>query len=193
MNFLKIVLLASLLSACASTPISSLWKLRNFDPLEADPNDIRLAVITDKIISLNDNSTSLSLGFSSTLSEHSFSSTFYTTIEKDAKVPELEKFKNSQEHITLFYLNEETARKMRIAQNKLRSIKDRDIEGDGGLSVNIRTGCFNGPKPEQLDASIFALFNAEQGYIKLSHGIDLMEEATKGDKHFWVQCEHSKI
>lgn len=188
MKQLQVILLLCLLTACANTPISSMWKLRNFDPLQANPSSIRLAVITNQIVILEDNSTTLGLAFSSEHPEHSFADTFYATVKPNAKVPELEHDKGINENITLFYLDETTANRMRLLQNRIKIIKEQNIKGEGSLSVNINTACFNGPKPDELDATIYARFSSEQGYIKLSSGIDLLAEAEKNDENLWIEC-----
>ncbi len=186
------LLIAVLLSSCVGMPISSMWKLQSFDPLAANPSTVRLAVITDKIVSLQDKSMTLSLGFYSEFPEHNFSSTFHATLQKNATVDELKKFKQTNQHITLFYLSDDAAYQMRIAQRRLREIKDQQIEGNSGLNVGINTGCFNAPKPDTLSASIFARFSEEQGYIKLGSGIDLLAEAQKSGENFWVECSDSQ-
>ncbi len=105
-------------------------------------------------------------------------------------MPELAKYKGANEHIILFSLSDDDANKMRVAQNRLKSIKDQDIQGNGSLSVNINIGCFHGPKPEKLTATIYALFNAEQGYITLVSNMNILEETSNGKNNFWVECDN---
>jgi len=177
-----------LLTSCTSIPLSTAWKLRNFDPLEAETAHIRIAVITNELVQLEDNAVSLQLGFQSTQAEHNFQSTSNATVEANANVSELNQSLNNDQRITLFYLDEAAAHEMKLSLNRIKVIKENNVDGNGSFGVNIHTGCFNGPKPKLL-ATIYAKFKPQQGYIKMLSNIDLLNQVDSEQSEFWVQCD----
>lgn len=177
-----------LITACVSMPLGSMWKLRNLDVLSTDPAELRIAVITDKLVQLQDGSTTLAIGFSSELAEHTFNETLLATIKANAQVSALSREIQANQALTLFYLAEPEAEKLRLAQNRIQAIRDQGIDGNGSLSIGIRTGCFAEPPPNSLTANIFAQFDAAQGYIKMQSDLDLMDIARRANQDIWVQC-----
>ncbi len=190
-NVISSLIAIALLTACTSVPLSTLWKLRNFDPLEANPSHIQIAVITDKLIQLKDESVSLELGFQSEDNRHTFNNISKATVRANSEVQELSQLVEANQRITLFYLQGEAAESMRLSQNRIKNIRQNDIEGSGHFSVSVNTGCFNGPKPEKLLATVYAKFSPEQDYIKMISKLDLLSQAKKANQDFWVQCENS--
>ena len=190
MNKLKlsaIVCISILITACTSVPLSTMWKLRNFDPLQADPSQIRIAVITDKIVQLKDDAVTMELSFTSEFPEHTFKNISNATVKTNSSVQELDSKLSDNERITLFYLDKETADQMRLAQNRIRISKQNEIKGDGSFSVNVNTGCFDGPKPKELKANIYAQFDSNKGYIKMISDLDLLSQIDQGE--FWYECD----
>lgn len=184
-NVISVVFIIIILSACTSIPLASLWKLRHVNPLEADPRLLKIAVITNEFIQLKDDSTTITLGFASQDQAHNFKTTVKASVTPNAVEAELEPYRNSRERMTLFTLNEKATRQLRIAQSRIQTIKDKDIEGEGSLAVNIHTGCIDGPKPKAVMANIFVSFAPSQGFVKLISNVNLLEN--EGD--FWVECE----
>jgi len=187
-RLLLVVLPLVFLASCAGVPLKSLWQLRNVDPLEADPKQVRLAVVTNHAVYLRDKSTSLTLSFSSQNSEHDFSQKIYASIENKATVPSLEKFIKADEHITVFYLDEQAAYSMRLAQQRISAIKADQIMGEGRLAIEINTGCFVGKKPNNIVADIYVRFSVDRGYLALQSDVDLLTEIEKEDSEFWLEC-----
>lgn len=184
-----LLVLALSITACVSMPISSMWKLRNLDMLNTEPEDLRIAVITDKIMQLNDGSTSLTIAFSSKQAEHNFSYRLLTTIEQRANVASLASEISDNQTLTLFYLSDKEAEQLRLAQNRMRAVRDQDIDGNGSLSISVHTGCFTGPQPDALLTTIYAQFDLQQGFIKMQSNIDLMEMSEQAEQQFWLPCE----
>ena len=102
---LFVVVILVLLGACSTVPLTTMWKLRNFDALTADPAVIHIAVITDQIVQLRDDAVSLSLGFTSKNSQHSFNTQIKATLKTKANIAQLNKYLSEKQHITLFYLD----------------------------------------------------------------------------------------
>ena len=167
-----------------------MFKLRNLSPLETNPADISIAVISHHALNFSDGATSLAIGFESEIAEHNFLNVFEASLQTDPKIEILQQHKRESESITLFYLAPAAAERMRKTQNRIRAIRKSGIEGTGSLSISINTACFEEKKPTSLTASIFVKFDNEQGYILMNKDLDLFEVAEKADRgEFWVECE----
>jgi hypothetical protein len=182
------LLCLTFLSACSSVPLSTIWKLRNFDPLDANPKEIRIAVITDQIIQLEDESVSMQLGFSSADSGHDFSTMAKATVKANAIVDQLQQYVEGKQRVTLFYLADNAADAIELAQHRLRIIKQNEIQGSGSLAISVHMGCFNGPKPDTIVANVYAQFRPNQRYVKMISNIDLLAQDNVSDPQFWQQC-----
>ena len=132
-----------LMTGCASTPLSTIWKMRNFDPLNADPSQIQFAVITHREVTLSDDSTSMTLSFDAQDAAHSFSHTAMASVTSNAMVPALMEQIKPHQKITSFHLEPQDAEALRLAQSKLRNIKNLDLEGTGSVSISITHGCLS--------------------------------------------------
>lgn len=187
------VLITLLITACASMPIASMWKLRNLDMLTVEPRDLRIAVITNKLVQLQDGSTSITLSFSSEQAEHNFAYHLVTTIDRNAMPLNLLDEVEDGEVITLFYLAKSEAEKLRLAQSRILAIREQSAEGAGSMSIDINTGCFSSPPPKALPTDIFAQFDRTQGPIEMQSNLDLMEETRQAGKSFWAVCEADAV
>lgn len=165
-----------------------MWKLRNFDPLEADPSHIRIAVISDEIVQLTDDAVTLELSFESEFPEHNFKNRSKATVKANSVVDELNHLLKPKQRITLFYLDPDAAHLMRLSQNRIRIIKENEIKGRGSFSLSVDTGCFNGPKPNTLIANVYAQFSPDRGYIKMISNIDLLKQVEPLQEEFWYEC-----
>jgi len=187
------VLLICLLSACAGMPISSMYKLRNFEPMDIDPQAVSIAVITHEAVQLADGSASLVLSYSSEVAEHNFSSHIVANLSRNPNIDSLQAARDDFEDITLFYLDEEAAKTLQIAQNRIHAIKQLNVEGDGSMSVNISSGCMAGSRPDSLSADIYVKFNNKLGYILINENVDLFAEAlAAGQSEWWHECKNEK-
>lgn len=184
-----ILIFSIALTACTSMPLSTMWKLRDVNPLEADPGQFKIAVITNELIQLKDDSTSIGIGFSTDDVKHSFDTIVNASVKPNAREAQLEPFRKASERITLFNLNAEAAQQLRVAQSRIQTIKDKDINGEGSFTVGINTACIDAPKPKSVNANIFISFEPSQGYIKLVSNIDLLAESQGDEQGFWVECD----
>lgn len=188
-TILKVLLLAILVSGCTSMPISSMYKLRNLEPQDIRPAEVGIAVITHKGIRLSDGSANLVIGYKSIDPEHTFSSKISASVAKNPSIEILQDNRRNFEDITLFYLKDDAAETLRIAQNRIQAIKQLDIEGGGSLSVSVNHACAEGERPKELTANIYVKFNNQIGYLLLASNVDLNEAAKGADQaDFWREC-----
>ena len=186
-----ILIFALFLTGCASVPLGTIWKMRNFDPLSAEPSLIRFAVVTDKRVMLSDGSTSMNLSYQSSLPEHTFSHTAVASIKNNAPIDSIAQELEPNQKITLFYLDKKDADALRLAQSKLRNIKAQNVEGEGSLSISVTQGCVPSEllESEEMLVTVFALFDPKQGYVKMISELNLLAEVGDDAMQNWVVCD----
>ena len=178
---------------CANVPLATMWKMRNFDPLNTDPAKLRFAVISNQQVKLSDGSTSMTLSFEAEDPAHSFSHTAIASITDHANIESLVSQLEQDQKITSFHLKPDDANALRLAQSKIRNIKNQDIPGNGSLSISVTHGCLPLKLVEQnrLVVSVFAQFDTEQGYIPMMSGVNLLAEAGDELREAWTVCEQT--
>lgn len=185
-------LLASIfLAGCSSIPLGTMLKMRNFDPLSAEPSSIRFAVITDKQVRLADGSTSMTLSFQSTQPDRSFTHTAVASIKEYASIESLPTQLQPHEKVTLFFLKKEDADALRLAQSKLRNIKALNVDGSGSLSISVTQGCLPAQllKSNEMLVTVFAQFDPSQGYVKMISEMNLLSQASAETLKNWTDCK----
>jgi len=176
-----------LLAGCVSVPLSTMWKMRNFDFLSTSPSEFRFAVITDDTVKFNDVSISLSISYKTETPKESVEEKYFAVINPNAIIPELKAKVSANQSITQSYLKAEDAQRLKLVQNKINALRDQGIKVEGSLSINVNTGCFTQAIPASLIASIYARFD-QQGYLPMQQNIDLLKIDEKVDQKLWQQC-----
>ena len=82
---------------------------------------------------------------------------------------------------------------MRLSQNRIKIIQENKVEGEGHLGINIHAGCFHGPKPAQLLATVYAQFSPEQPYLKMFSNLNLLDQLESSEQGFWFECTNSTM
>ena len=192
MNYLKAItftLSLSLLGACAGMPISSVLKMRDFNPLETNPGQIRIAIITDQAATLADDAASIGIEFRSDDGKHDFSSLSTATHQLNPDIQGLQDVRDKNENITVFYLDDANAQKMRTAQSKIKAIRQQDIKGEGSLSISVKTGCFAKALPSSLEADIYLQYDDDRGFILMNKSVDLLAvDESSENENLWTVC-----
>ncbi|MAF75492.1 MAG: hypothetical protein CMF17_06485 [Idiomarinaceae bacterium] len=159
MNNLKTFLLVgmvSLVSACSSIPLSTMVKLMDLNPLEADPNQIIVAVKSPDGVSVNDGDVVLDFSFRTGEPESSFKHTFPVIVDSDyALSAELKDELENDEQFTVMRLSAADAQRMKNGQKTIREYRSQHEEGGAG-SINVRliSACQSGGsawKDSELD------------------------------------------
>lgn len=141
MNKLKMLLAVSLIalvSACGSIPLTTMVKLMDMNPLEADPNQIIVAVKSPNGVSVNDGDVVLDFSFRTGEPESSFNHTFPVIVDSDYALPaELKDELENDEQFTVMRLSEADAKTMSAGQETIREYRRQHEEGGAG-SINVR-------------------------------------------------------
>lgn len=172
----RIIILISvaLLMSCSSVPLITKLKLRNLDPVYSDPANLRLAMVVDKLLTFENISVTLTLGFDSGSEATSLLSTFQAKIDSHTLEDIHSLPKKSNAAITLFYLDSQNAEAMRLAQGKIIAWKQSGIEGQGMLSVATRFGYIGAKLPESLKANIYIQLDRLDDFLLIQRDVDLL-------------------
>lgn len=228
------------LSACSSVPLGTLAKLSQLDPLSSDPEQIRIALVADRALRFDDNAAQLAFGYKTedknqtihTLMPVKLSTQSSSTDGGLRQQPQNQhsqhqhsKYHRGQpqtdieleanQRISLFYLNQTQADKMRQAQSAIRGLKQAGVEGEGYLSISVTMACFENPLSENgtsetqtsqpqtsqsqasqlqtletLNADLYMQFEQQGDFLLLQSDLDLIEVAKQaGTYEQWQSCE----
>ncbi|WP_287817781.1 hypothetical protein [Idiomarina sp.] len=141
MNKLKITLLVSILTlvtACSNIPLSTMIKMMNLNPLEADPKQLVVAVVTSEGIDVRDGDIVIDFSFRTGDPSTSFAHNFPVIINDNYTVPgSLKGDVDGNEKVTVMQLSKENAQTMSEGQQAVKEYR-RKNEGGGAGSMNVR-------------------------------------------------------
>ena len=127
---LSLALIASLLAACTSMPISSMYSLSKIDPMKIDPGQIRVAVRVDESVNATQANSKITLGFRAEEAGIDEERNFDVQMSNAQMLtPKLTKGMLDGERVTVMSLSAEDARNMRVFQQRLYQYKADGIKG----------------------------------------------------------------
>ena len=193
MNQLWRILLISVpicaLYACSGIPLSTLIKLRSLSPLDADPNQIRIALVSDQILQFSDKSVVLTLSYQANNQAQSVHTELFVSQLSSNKGTLLDGRYEAHEKVTIFFLDKAQAQVMSETQARIRQLKAEGVEGKGHLSVQVTASCFIEPPPDNLPTDFYIQLSQDQDFILLQNNFDLIKAAQKADVlNEWVTC-----
>lgn len=138
LNALLIAIALIVVTGCSSIPLSTMVKLMNLNPLEADPNQIVVAVKSPGEVDVRDGDVVIDFSFRTGNPDTSFSYSYPVIVDSSYVVPvtlksELEK----DEQFTVMRLSEKDAQLMKQGQEAVRKYRSTHEEGGAG-SINVR-------------------------------------------------------
>lgn len=174
-------------------PVSSMWKLRNLDPLEADPAQISIAVRTDKSIGIADGGGRLELGFDANDDSVQIDESYVIEFAAEpAYAPNLNKDRGTNETVTVFRLSQNDARRMRDMQARITAFRQSGLEGTASFGVNLPGVCLHSQIPDgAVFVDIFMQTEIGGEFVLISRDVDLRAELD--DSEFgmddWPRCQ----
>lgn len=157
------------LSACASVPITSIYKLRNFNPVTTNIESLRIAVRIPDGIHIMEGGVQFMMG-----SEHHKRASLQETFV-------LEQF-NGPTNLEGLHLEETHTHAFQIAHVDIKRLKrlQRDIQiekthgADGILAVTADV-CYGTPEmPSRIPISTYVNVSETNGYVALMKNMDVL-------------------
>lgn len=139
---------ALVLPGCLSTPPSSMIRLARLSPLEADPGQIRIAVIHDGILRVREGDVTLKLAYEPDGKGPSFDEHYKPVVSANqSPPPELAGQKADSQRLTVMHLSARDAVRMREVQSAIRDYKQAGGDGAGTLAAAVE-GCLDAAGPD---------------------------------------------
>ena len=163
----SLVLSVLLLSACTSIPISSMYSLSKIDPMKADPEQIRVAIRTNKAVNVTRDGAQIAMSFKA--EDHNINEAFEFDVQltnAPMLTPKLTNGLRPDEQVTVMSLSPEDARTMRDYQQRLFKYKSSDVKGQGSFTLKLGNLCLDKPLPEgDIPLTLFLKTGSNEDYI----------------------------
>lgn len=175
-----LLLLLTLLSGCASLSPRTLWALSQFDPLNADPAAIAVAVGMQEQWQLSDGAVEMRLmfifeGANSPVVDELFVLHSRPADDDTTPLPLVGEVVYRVEIAGADY------ERLRLAQKRIRQFRADDLKGEGSLTIQVMGGCYHEPKPATLLVRTFIQTDPEVGFLPLGNQLDLLTELEQTD------------
>lgn len=174
-------------SGCLSTPPSSMIRLTRLSPLDADPAQIRIAVIHDRMLRVREGDVTLKLTYKPDGKGPSFDERYKPVVSASQAPPmELASQLEKDRALTVLHLSDRDAAHMRQAQSLIKAYKESGGDGSGSLAAGVE-GCRDAAIPEGPvlvstylktadDDTFFALVrNQDMRKLLAKRGVDIAD------------------
>ena len=170
-----LLLSLALLSGCASLSPQTLWALSQFDPLNADPAAIAVAVGMQEQWQLRDGDAEMRFmfmleGANSPAVNELFA--LHSAVAADGTTPP----PLVGEVVYRVQIAAADHERLRLAQQRVRQFKADGLKGQGTLEIEVMGGCHHGPLPATLMVRTFIQTDPDVGFMPLSSQLDLFTE-----------------
>ncbi|MFA3790349.1 hypothetical protein AB6T38_04455 [Aliiglaciecola sp. SL4] len=174
-----------ILNGCMSMPLSTMYKMSQFSPLDMEPQDIRIALRTDQSIDVKNGAAKIFMSYSSDgneslpafYEEHNFNVQVQQAPITDMPEILLDDLDNN-ERVTILKLSDSDAQLMNGLLAKAKEYKAEDVKGRGEFAISTENNCFgNLNKFASLEVDVFLQAVKEDGYMLFLEDVDVIEQA----------------
>ncbi len=144
---LSVVLVILFLAGCGTMPVSSIYKLRNFDIKTTSLAKFYAAVRIPQSLAIREQGVKIDLGFKSEKAELQFTEHIIMQQIDSLPSPVLKGAQKSGFKIYIFKLNDKDAQKMRAVRSRITRLRKEHDDGVGSLAIDVET-CKRGALPE---------------------------------------------
>ncbi|MDO6965130.1 hypothetical protein [Rhizobium alvei] len=166
------------LNACTSVPPSSYAQLAAMSPLDANPADIRMAVIAPEPLEIKPSGAILSIVWQPKSGEAVKRDFTLEVLAGNATAPKLASRLGPGRRIFVLKLTAVDAESLLDLQRQVRAAKAAGNDGRGQISAGLREACWNGPFPtgnEKMPLEAHLRTEAGGEWMALIQGIDLKD------------------
>jgi hypothetical protein len=184
------------LGGCMSMPISTMYKMSQFSPLDIEPHELKVAIRTNEAINIQSGAVQVSMNVQSEGMQASEENTQsqvdeFGPINIELKmnvrvVPEnkmgfapilLDDIEDN-ERLTILGLSDEDAQTMTETLALIRKYKANGLKPSGSFGISTQSQCFGDFSAfDELEVDIFIQVDRQEGYIMFLEDIDIIEEA----------------
>jgi hypothetical protein len=162
-----LALVALLFVACTAVPISSMYSLSKIDPMQTDPEQIRVAIRVNESVNASRGSAQITMAYKaedgSIDEEHEFD---VQLTAAQTLTPKLTRGLLPGEQVTVMSLSPQDARTMRDLQQRLFKYQAADGDGDGSFNLRLGDLCLDKALPDgDIPLTLFLKTESDEDYI----------------------------
>lgn len=167
------VLLAPL-AGCLTTPVSSMVKLSQLTPLDANPAEMRFAVRSPNFLRVRNGDISVVISYDTGDTATSFVETYLPIVDENALPGQgISIAAQDGSRLSIAQFSPEDAASMSRAQSRVKELEANGVDGKGSFSVGA-TGCAQADVPDgPVLLTTWLLTDPTQDYFILTRNIDL--------------------
>lgn len=190
-RILGLLVFALLVGGCMSMPLSSMYKLSQLSPLEANPKEMKIAVRTLDIAGIQTGAINMHLGYVAQDGSINIDEDYLVEVENN---PLLSKLLlngiEENEKVTVMQLSAIDGASMQAHQQRIKAYKEAGGEGQGTFSVGVNSICLTGPLPDdELLVDIFLQVSEAESFFIMFEDMDLLQEDEQGELQKLPLCE----
>lgn len=143
-NLKGLILIAVTLfiTACTNIPLSTMYKMMNFSPLELDPRELVVAVKVPHGMKVRTGDLIVDFGFKAKDEKDSFKHKFLVQVNPNYQLPpELAKEAVLRDNMTILQLSKEDALTMYNGQQAVKKYRENSDDGAGSFGLKIESAC----------------------------------------------------
>lgn len=182
-----------LLTGCANIPLTSMYKLSQLSPLEADPGQINVVIRTNEAIRLSKGDARIFLGYQADDQSLIIEDEYLIEINMDNTASaELMDDMRRGEALTFMQLSSSDAEQMRASQALIKQHKASGKDGQGSFSISIHSSCLQKPLPKgAVMLDIFMQTSEQDAFFVFNQDLDLRSTAFPNGRRLedWPLCE----
>ncbi|WP_208353452.1 hypothetical protein [Pseudaestuariivita rosea] len=174
-----------ILTGCGSLSPAGMIAASRLDPLETPPADISVAVSVPKVVRLRDGDAELTLSFTpaSGRAGDTVLAQVPLTVTATADGP---RAPAADEAIYVFGFNADAANALSVAQDRIKGLRARGVEGKGSLSIGVTGGCLTAPLPGALPVATW-LRTGDDAFVPLTRPTDMLQALQPEDRDLLIQ------
>lgn len=194
-KYFSVLLLAVLcfLTGCMGMPLTTMYKLSQLDPMQADPAQIKVAIRADERIAIPEGGANINVKFDAEDGQLNFDETFVIEIIRNPIMSiALVKDTRPGESVTVLQLTEHDVQRFRNLQAMLEPYVSGKRKGSASFGVGIAGVCLHSPMPaDEVLLDIFLQTSEYDGFFVFLKDLDLRELADNEDTKLpeWAICD----
>lgn len=139
---LILVAVTLFITACTSIPLSTMYKMMNFSPLEFDPRELVVAVKVPRGMKVRTGDLIVDFGFEAKDQKDSFKHRFLVQVNPNYQLPpELAKEVAQGDNMTILQLSKEDALTMYNGQQAVKKYRENSDDGAGSFGLKVESAC----------------------------------------------------
>ena len=158
-------------------PLTTMYKLSRMDPMDADPEQIKVAVRADEAIGIGKGDAQIEFKFDAEDNSLNIDEIYLIEVVRNPVVQgELYADKKPGESITVLGLTTSDAQRMKQLQLEMALFRKGDVKGSGSFRVNLSGMCLhNKMPPGEVQLDLFLQTSEQEGFFVMAKNLDMRE------------------